>query len=214
MSIRKITIVSNEYYHIYNRGNSKQKIFHDKYDYDYFIKMLFIANGEEKFKLSFLDGDVYDEDRGNQIVIIEAYVLMPNHFHILITQKEEKGISNFMHKVLSGYSHYYNKKYERTGTLFEGKFKAEHAANNRYLKYLFSYIHLNPVKLIDSEWKEKGIKDKQQVLDYLKDYKFSSYQDYLGVIRRENRILGRGILSDSFSIKNEFQKEIFDWLKI
>ncbi|HAE36852.1 MAG: Transposase [Candidatus Nomurabacteria bacterium GW2011_GWF2_35_66] len=214
MSIRKVNFVHGEYYHIYNRGNSKQKIFQDKEDYEYFLKLLFIANGEEKFKFHFLEGNVYEAKRGNQLVGIGAYVLMPNHFHILITETQEGGISKFLHKVSSGYSHYYNKKYERTGSLFEGKFKSEYIDNNRYFKYLFSYIHLNPIKLIQKNWKEEGIKEKENILYFLNDYKYSSYKDYLNISRQENLILNRKDFPNYFSSKNTFLKEIFDWIKI
>ena len=124
MSIRKTNFVPGEYYHIYNRGNSKQKIFHDKEDYERFIKLIFLSNGSNNFKIHFIKNDVvYDFERGKQLVDIGAYCLMPNHFHILITQTEEGSISKFMQKLTTGYSMYYNKKYERTGSLFEGKFK-------------------------------------------------------------------------------------------
>lgn len=214
MSIRKVNFVPNEYYHIYNRGNSKQKIFQDKQDYEYFLKLLFLSNGEKKFKLSFLEGDVYEIKRGNQIVAIGAYCLMPNHFHILISQIEDEGISRFMHKLTSGYSHYYNKKYERTGSLVEGKFKSRYIGNDRYLKYLFSYIHLNIIKLIQKDWKEKGIQNKQRATNFLKNYKYSSFQDYLGIIRKENAILNKKAFPDYFPTVKNFLSEIFDWLKI
>ncbi|MFA6514961.1 MAG: transposase [Candidatus Paceibacterota bacterium] len=214
MSIRKVNFVRGEYYHIYNRGNSKQKIFHDKEDYQYFLRLLFIANGEEKFKFHFLEGNVYEAKRGNQLVAIGAYVLMPNHFHLLITEIEEGGISKFLHKVSSGYSHYYNKKYERTGSLFEGKFKSEYVYNDRYLKYLFSYIHLNPIKLIQKNWKEEGIKNKQKVLIFINNYKYSSYKDYLEIIRQENSIINKEFFPNYFPFKDLFLKEIFDWIKI
>jgi putative transposase len=214
MSIRNVNFVSGEYYHIYNRGNSKQKIFHDKEDYEYFLKLLYLSNGEEKFKLHFLEGNVYEAKRGNQLVDVGAYVLMPNHFHILITESEEGGISKFLHKVSSGYSHYYNKKYERTGSLFEGKFKSKYADNDNYLKYLFSYIHLNIVKLIQADWKEKGVKDKQKVLDFLLSYKYSSYVDYLNIYRQEGLIINKKAFPNYFPTKETFKKVIFDWIKI
>ena len=204
--------MEGEYYHIYNRGNSKQKIFHDKQDYQYFIKLLFLSNGENKFRTLPLGNDIYDVEKGKQIIGIGAYCLMPNHFHILVTQTEKDGISKFMHKIASGYSHYYNKKYERTGTLFEGKFKSAYIDNDRYLKYLFSYIHLNPVKLIQQDWKGKGIKDKTQAVSFLRDYKYSSFPDYMGVVRKENIILNKKIFPDYFPTISNFLEEIFDWL--
>ena len=87
---------------------------------------------------------------------------MPNHFHILVKEKIENGISKFMGKLTTGYSMYFNKRYDRTGSLFQGVFKSVHADSDEYLKYLFAYIHLNPIKLINPEWKENGIKDKNR----------------------------------------------------
>lgn len=212
MSLRKTPLVVGEYYHIYNRGNSKQTIFHDKNDYCRFIKILFLSNGEVGFKVSVAGKEVFDFDRGNPLVDIGAYCLMPNHFHLLLTQIKEGGISKFMQKLSTGYSMYYNKKYERTGTLFEGKFKSEHADNDRYLKYLFSYIHLNPVKLIDANWKKTGIKNKSKVTNFLEGYVFSSYQDYIGYDRQQGKIINTKSFPKYFQNSAMFKNEIFDWL--
>ena len=109
---------------------------------------------------------------------------------------------------------YYNKKYKRTGSLFEGKFKSQHAGTDRYLKYLFSYIHLNPIKLIQKDWKEKGINEKQKVLDFLLNYKYSSYRDYLGIYRQESLIINRKAFPNYFPTNTQFKNEIFDWIKL
>jgi putative transposase len=214
MSIRKVNLVSDEYYHIYNRGNSKQKNFHDNEDYFHFMAILFACNSTSNFRAGILakDESPYDFEREKRIVSIGAYCIMPNHFHILITQKEEGGISKFMQKVATAYVMYYNKKYNRTGGLFEGKFKSEHSSNDIYLRYLFSYIHLNPVKLIQKDWKENGIKNKKYALEYLEKYKYSSYLDYLGIKRIQNKILNIEDFPEYFPGKKSFQKEIFEWL--
>lgn len=214
MSIRKVNFIKGEYYHIYNRGNSKQKIFRDKQDYEYFLYLLFLSNKKKKFKISFLESDVYKTKRESQVVAIGAYCLMPNHFHILITEINKEGISKFMHKVSSGYAHYYNKKYKRTGSLFEGKFKSQYVDTDNYLKYLFSYIHLNPVKLIQRDWKEKGIQNKHEIINFLGNYKYSSFLDYLGIKREENFILNKKVFPNYFLSTKNFMNEIFDWLKI
>lgn len=212
MSQRKVPFVSGEYYHIYNRGNSKQTIFHDQSDYYRFIKLLFLSNGKESFKIHLLQNDIYNFDRGKPLVDVGVYCLMPNHFHLLLTQPDHGSISKFMQKLSTGYSMYYNNKYERTGTLFEGKFKSEHADDDDYLKYLFSYIHLNPVKLIDKDWKEKGIKNKSQALKFLEQYVFSSYQDYLGYDRKQRKIVNPEAFPDYFPTQGLFKEEIFNWL--
>ncbi len=212
MSIRKTSLTFKENYHIYNRGNSKQTIFHDQEDYFRFIKLLFLSNGKNNFKIHLIDNNIYDFDRGEQIVDIGAYCLMPNHFHLLVKQTSDEGISKFMQKISTGYSMYYNKKYKRTGGLFEGKFKSKHAGKDNYLKYLFSYIHLNPIKLIDPEWKENGIKDKGHALSFLDQYKFSSYQDFSGSNRPQNKIINTNAFPNYFSNKDSLKNEIFDWL--
>jgi len=137
---------------------------------------------------------------------------MPNHFHILITEKEGNGVSKFMQKLSTAYVMYYNNKYERTGGLFEGKFKSQHLADDRYLKYIFSYIHLNPIKLLQKDWKEIDIKNKTKALDFLKNYYFSSYLDYTGIARKQNGILNYGDYPRYFSSPRIFKKEIFEWL--
>jgi len=158
------------------------------------------------------DKDPYLWDRGNPIVYIGAYCLMPNHFHILIAEKEKGGISKFMQKLSTAYVMYYNQKYGRTGGLFEGKFKSEYLFEDRYLKYIFSYIHLNPVKLIQKDWKEIGIRNNKAVLKYLKDYEYSSYFEYLGVGRKQSKIIDRKPYPNYFSSIKNFQEEIVEWL--
>lgn len=214
MSIRKVNLASEEYYHIYNRGNSKQIIFRDSEDYFRFISLMYACNSINNFRIFTLakEESPYDFERGKLIVSIGSYCLMPNHFHILITQAEEGGISKFMQKLTTAYVMYYNKKYKRTGGLFEGKFKSEHTKNDRYLKYLFSYINLNPIKLIQKDWKEVGIKNKKEVLEYLQNYKYSSCLDFLEINRIQNKILNIETFPEYFPNKKSFQKEIFEWL--
>ena len=215
MSIRKVSFVPGEYYHIYNRGNSKQKIFHDKKDYLYFIKLLHVFNQKNNTQIRDRSYDIFTPHKNNDpLVAIGAWVLMPNHFHILITPTEDGNVSKYMQKVCTGYVMYYNQKYKRTGSLFEGKFKSQHASNDRYLKYLFSYIHLNPLKLIDSKWKENGIKNIQKTFDFLDSYEYSSYIDYVNVDKRpQGIILNTKAFPNYFSNRKEFKNEILDWFK-
>ncbi len=216
MAIRKISFASHEFYHVYNRGNSKQKIFHDTQDYKHFVNLLYIANTLEKFNLYDLfqssNFQIYNFDRKDTLVHIGAYALMPNHFHVLLTEAQDGGISKFMQKLGTAYAMYYNQKYDRTGSLFEGKFKARHTDSDPYLKYTFSYIHLNPVKLIQNDWKKDGIKNKKQALDFLQKYEYSSYFDFLGVERLQSKVLSKEAFPRYFPKKEHFQKEIFDWL--
>ena len=215
MSIRKVSFVFGEYYHIYNRGNSKQKIFHNKEDYLYFLKLLHVLNQKNNKQLRDQARDIFISHKDNDpLVAIGAYVLMPNHFHILITPTENGNVSKYMQKVCTGYVMYYNQKYKRSGSLFEGKFKSQHANNDKYLKYLFSYIHLNPLKLIDKNWKEKGIKNIQKIFDFLNSYEYSSYLDYENENKRPQSILlNKKLFPDYFPSHKEFKNEILEWIK-
>ena len=211
MSLRKVSFVPDEYYHIYNRGNSKQKIFHNQHDYEHFMKLLYLANSNQTFIFREIK-DIYEIERKSQLVSIGAYCLMPNHFHLLLIEKEEGGITKFMHKLSTSYSMYYNKKYTRTGGLFEGKFQSEYLDSDQYLKYIFSYIHLNPIKLIDPTWKEEGIKDFRKTLKFLEGYSLSSYNDYLGVNRKENVIINKEDFPNYFPTIKSFENEILEWI--
>lgn len=106
---------------------------------------------------------------------------------------------------------YFNKKYSRSGTLFQGNFKAQHIADDQYLKYLYSYINLNPVKLIQSDWKENGIHDVTQAFEYIKNYAASSAPDLFKVGRIENKILESKYFPSYFDSTN-FSTELLEWL--
>jgi putative transposase len=215
MTIRDTAFVEGSYYHIYNRGNSKQKIFRDKNDYFRFLKLLYISNSHKKFVIrNFSNKNIYGVDRGNRLVSIGAYCLMPNHFHLLLSRTEKGDISKFMQKLCTSYSMYFNKKYGRVGTLFEGKFKSRLVDSDRYLKYLFSYIHLNPVKIIDPKWKERGIRDRETSLSFIKNYTYSSYPEYIGNKRPENLILDTNDFPKYFPTKKDFDAEILDWITL
>jgi REP element-mobilizing transposase RayT len=220
MSQRKITFSLNEYYHLYNRGNSKQIIYKDRSDYKRFQYALYIANSQKSFTFRELgELDVFDFEREEQLVYIGAYCLMPNHFHILLKPAIEQGVQLFMQKLSTSYSMYFNQRYERTGGLFEGRFKSQWVDSDEYLKYLFSYIHLNPVKLIQFDWKEVGIHNLQKTKQYLSAYPFSSLFDYLSPQRRrEQLIINPGQFPEYFrsDISGTSEKkillELIEWL--
>jgi putative transposase len=212
MSIRKISFVTDEFYHVYNRGNSRQSIFLTEADYSRFSALLYLANGTNAFEFRSINSDtLYDFERGEQQVAIGAYCLMSNHFHILLTPLVEGGVVTFMQKLATGYSMYFNKKHHRTGSLFEGKFRSEHANSDNYLKYLFSYIHLNPVKLIQGDWQQVGIKNPAEVMQYLEKYPYSSYRDG-NITRPESAILHREIFPEYFLNKKDYDEEIKNWV--
>ncbi|MBI5798911.1 MAG: transposase [Candidatus Yonathbacteria bacterium] len=213
MGLRNFDFSIGEFYHAYNRGTDKRIIFNDKYDRQRFIHLLYLCNSERNIVYrDIIAEEIYQEERGSTIVDVGAYCLMPNHFHLLLHEKIDGGISLFMLKLLTAYATYFNKKYKRTGGLFEGKFKATHADTDKYLKYLFSYIHLNPVKIIEPKWKESGISNRDKAKGYLEQYKYSSYLDYIGAERMENIIINTDAFPKYFSNFKDFKRCVDEWL--
>lgn len=174
------TYIKNGYYHIYNRGVEKRKIFIDEQDYRVFLSYMKIYLSPKIDStneiVSNKNGDYEDKDKTiseiyklnnfyNKIDLI-SYVLMPNHFHLELKQKNKKEIESFMRSLITKYSKYFNRKYDRVGPLFQGRYKAVLIQNTEYLLYLSRYIHLNPVELL--------VEDQSLI-----QYPWSSYPTYL-----------------------------------
>ena len=121
---------------------------------------------------------------------------MPNHYHLLVKQAAENGVSLFMHRLGTAYTNYFNAKNERNGSLFQGRFKIKQITEEKYLVYLSKYIHLNPLEIVVPDWQE-GVKDKNKVNDYLSSYKWSSYQDYVG-IKNFPSIINKDLLGEYY----------------
>ena len=213
---RKVVFAPGEYYHLYNRGVDKRIIFTEKVDYQRFLALLYLCNTTESirtpkdFRAEYKD--VFTTPRKEMLVDICAYCLMPNHFHLLIKEKSANGISLFMQKLTTAYTMYFNARHERSGALFQGVFKSQHALDDRYLKYLISYVHLNPVKLVESGWKAEGLKNKKRAEEFLENYEYSSYRDFNGLQRFENSIVSRGILPEYFDTPLSFKESMREWL--
>lgn len=220
---RNISIAPGEFYHLYNRGTDKRDIFSTEADHERFLALLYLSNTNKSFHIDDVKKsqgstsrnllECIDVEREENLISICAYCLMPNHFHLLVYEKNEHGISKFMQKLMTGYTMYFNNRHERSGALFQGKFKATHANEDAFLKYLVSYIHLNPVKLIEPRWKENGIQDRQSAEKFLHQYRYSSYLDYLGISRIESKILTREALPNYFDDVKDFNAEMADWLE-
>jgi len=157
-------------------------------------------------------GQEFSFDRGDPLVAIGAWCLMDNHYHLLVKEIKEGGLSKFMHKLGTAYTLYFNCRHKKRGSLFESCFRVKHLDWDEYLRHMFAYIHLNPVKMIESKWREIGLKDLSVVTDFLTRYRFSSYLDYLGQSRLQNKILNREVFPEYFSNSKEIESEMFDWL--
>ncbi|MBY0472749.1 transposase [Patescibacteria group bacterium] len=190
----------------------------DNTDYRRFQSLLYLANSILPIHFDHIkprgrtSPDIYLLQRKNLLVEVCAYTMMPNHFHILVKEKVEGGISHFIQKLSTAYTMYFNKKNGRNGVLFQGKYKIVHVDNDQYLKYLVSYIHLNPIKLIEPTWKETGIKDRAKAKEYLATFPYSSYPDFLGEQRPEKAIISTQSLPIYFNTTKDFEAEVTDWL--
>jgi len=141
--MRKVKFINGEYYHIYNRGVDKRDIFSDTRDLPRFFQSMEEFNNLEPV------GGIYANSLRDRVsnlpklVNFICYCINPNHYHFLLEQVNDNGIEKFMHRLGVGYTMFFNKKYERSGSLFQGEYKAIHVGTNEYLLHLSSYINLN-----------------------------------------------------------------------
>lgn len=212
--MRKVKFTDGEYYHIYNRGVDKRDIFLDEGDYLRFLtsmrdfnnnsthdQRVYIKNNGEKTELS---SDASELSSVNDLrffiaslpnlVDIICYCFNPNHFHLLLKQLADIGIEKFMHKLGSGYTNFFNIKYKRSGSLFQGSFKAIEIDSNEDLLWVFAYVNANA-----------------QIHGLTKDaanYKWCSYPEYLG-LNTEN-FCHKNIICEQFKNKDQFKKFMND----
>ena len=145
---RKIEFKVGGYYHIYNRGVDKREIFLDKGDLYYFFYTIIISNREENIyndygKKNFRKEEKNKAKKSEKLVSIIAYALLPNHYHFILKEEVEGGISKFMQKLGTSYTKYFNNKYKRTGVLFQGKFKAKEIYSDESLNHISVYVNMN-----------------------------------------------------------------------
>lgn len=136
------------YYHVYARGNSKQPVFLDEEDYSVFLNLLKRYMSEEVVK------DKSGREYANYYAAVEllTFCVLPNHFHMLIYQRDAGVLMQLMKSIMTAYAMYFNKKYGRLGPLFESRYKASRISNDLYLQHISRYIHLNPEKWEDWPW--------------------------------------------------------------
>jgi len=161
VTTRKVKFANKEIYHIYNRGVDKRKIFSNQKDLDRFFQSILAFNCVEP--VGSLHEQSFQKDKIKKpLVQFVVYNLLPNHFHFILEQVTEGGISEFMKRLLGGYTWYFNKKNKRSGSLFQGTFKSKHVDSNEYLLHTSVYVNLNDkislsgltAKLTKSSWNE------------------------------------------------------------
>lgn len=213
--MRKQKLVSNSIYHIFNRGVEKRPIFLDESDYFRFINNLAIFNDTKSVfnsKYRIKEKEIETSDTRKPLVDILAFCLMPNHFHLLLRQKKEGGISKFMNKLGVGYANYFNLKYERVGSLFQGTFKVVLINKESQFLYIPYYIHLNPLDLIIIDWRENGVNKPKLAIEFLDSYKWSSYRDYVGKSNFVG-VLNKHPLNELFVNPENYRKEFKNFME-
>ena len=160
---------TGEYYHVFNRGNQKQKIFFEDENYEFFICRL----------------EKYLKECGPGLI---AYCLMPNHYHLLLQEEVDKGIPKLMHKLQTSYAKAINRRYYKVGHLFQGSYKKVNVQTNTQFLHLSGYIHLNPVKtnlvICPEDWNFSsyqdyiGLRDNGMVKKEILLSCFSSVSEY------------------------------------
>lgn len=211
--LRKDPFITGEYYHLFNRGIDKRVIFKSKKDCERFMMLLYLSNSDKPFRLDDVLGDQHKTfsevlilDKGKPIVSIGAWCLMTNHFHLVVKQLVDGGITKFMRKLGVGYSMYFNIKYDRAGALFGGPFKSKLiGVNDNYMRQLFGYIHLNPLEIKFPDWKNKINKPSTDMKIFLESYRYSSYPDYIGEDRVERNIINPENFPDYFEGQHDLQ---------
>lgn len=221
-----------EIYHVLSRGVDKRKIFLDDRDYLRFIHDLFEFNDQrsvvnnfyyfQKLRPDFRNSNVIarryigigqgDRKPRKLLVDILSFCLMPNHYHLLLMPKIEGAISKFMKKLNMGYARYFNERYERKGTLFEGRYKSIIVKNEAHFIHLPYYIHINPLDEIFPNWRKKEINDYLKAIKFLESYRWSSHLDYLG-IKNFPSVTQREFLKEFWGGEKEYKKAIYDWLR-
>lgn len=195
MPSRIIPFINGEYYHVLNRGVAQMPVFNNTVDYRRFIKtMLYYRIENPKPRFSYFSPLNKLLNVNKKIVEIICYCLMPNHFHFLLRQIRNKGITEFISKLSNSYTKYFNIKNKRIGPLFQGEFKAIHIETNEQLLHLSRYIHLNPLV--------------SYITKDLEKYQFSSYGEYVRM--NNNDICCKEVIISQFKSIQDYRQFILN----
>ena len=202
MASRHHAFAPGEIFHCYNRGVDKRTIFEDQQDYVYFLKMLRYFNTCEVVgKLRLLEHKV----PLNPPVTILAYSILPNHYHLILRCNEvEGGLSKYMQRIGGGYTMYFNQKYKRSGSLFQGNFKAKIVDTDNYLKHILAYVAYNNIvhDIYDSSLYRSSLNRKDELVRGLaSNFGDSDMREVVEIIK-EMRSSRRDLELEAESIRN------------
>lgn len=201
---RRIKFAVGEYYHIFNRGTDKRLIFNEPSDSNRLFQSMIEFNTDRPigsiYENSFRKEDAEVVIKSDKpLVSFLAYCLNPNHYHFILRPLSDRGIERFMHRLGTGYTNYFNEKYERSGVLFQGRFKATHIDTNEYLLHVSAYVNLNfKVHQLGSSTPKLGVK--------------SSWEEYINESGEES-ICEKDIIIGQFKKSHQYKKFALNALK-
>ena len=226
--MRKDNFVTGEYYHIYNRTISNYRVFNDERNAKYLMKAFLFANStksSEAFKHLRNNKPKATSDvalgfnealeiikQGEKLVDLMCFAIMHDHYHLLLKERKENGIIDFVRKCDISISKYINIRNNRKGSLFESSFKSKHIDSNEYLVHSSVYIHLNPLDIISGkEWREHKLQNWQEIKKSLFDYPWSSLKSFFEPSSDHSLISGQEIIIDQFKNNKEYEEFLKDW---
>jgi len=196
-----------EFWHLIGRGVDKRDIVLDDSDRARFIHDLYIFNDANPTPNFIVLGRHDSARQREQLVDIHVYSLMKNHYHILVSERIEGGISLFMKKLNMGYAKYFNEKYERSGALWQGKHRRVFIERDAHFLYIPFY--LNSLDYVMPEWREGKVQNVQEAIKHLADYRWSSHLDYLGV-QNFPSVIRTDVLKPILGAREQYENTIAD----
>lgn len=219
--LRKEEFVPGQYYHIYNRTVFNLPEFKNIKSAERLIHAFLLANSDVSTSaFRFLRNNPFATikdaweiiEDSKKLVDVLCYVIMPNHYHLLLKERVDGGISSFVHKCNISIAKYINTKKERKGPLFESLFKSKHISTNEYLLHLSLYIHLNPLDFLKGKaWRAHGSKNWTEAKKKLLDYPWSSLRTFLDKSCEDKVLSGTEIISGQFENSREYERFLRDW---
>jgi putative transposase len=199
MTNRNAPFVVGEWYNCYNQSIEKRIAFEDSRDYNRFLELLYLANDEFPLRRDDIGKRKFEEVvkilRGKKLVVIGAFCLMPNHFHLVLKEVIEGGITTFMRKIGTAYTLYFNSRHDRVGNLFLKPFRSRHVSASLYLQHLISYVHCSPAALYEPDWKTNHVVDPRFLGERMTAYPYSSLAAHSGQHTLTSSILDADIFS-------------------
>lgn len=201
-------------YHVFNRGIKKQVIFKEEGDYRRFAYNLYRFNNDGNALRGSYRDDLKDWSQQKKIVEVLKWSLFPNHYHLLVMEKEEGGLLEFIKSIGNGYTKYSNIKYKESGRIFQNKTKTTLISADPQFLYIPFYIDLNPLDLRFSGWKRSCVSDIGAALDFVKNYRWSSLRNYLGESAEFEEIINKDAYYELYDHKPErYEEELKEWIK-